>query len=93
MNLLDRHIFKSVLFSCAAAVGLFAFVLILGNAVKDLLGYVLADQLSLGTFARLVGLLVPFVISASLLTGDLDLAFFFAGSSAFTTDKSSTGCA
>lgn len=71
LNLLDRHIFKSVLFSCAAAVGLFAFVLILGNAVKDLLGYVLADQLSLGTFARLVGLLVPFVISFALPMGML----------------------
>lgn len=71
MNLLDRHIFKSVLFTCAASVGLFAFILILGNAVKDLLGYVLADQLSLGTFARLVGLLVPFVISFALPMGIL----------------------
>ncbi len=71
MNLLDRHIFKSVLFTCAASVGLFAFVLILGNAVKDLLGYVLAEQLSLGTFARLVGLLVPFVISFALPMGML----------------------
>ncbi|MCX6939396.1 MAG: hypothetical protein NTX09_01440, partial [Verrucomicrobia bacterium] len=71
MNLLDRHIFKSVLFTCAAAIGLFAFVMILGNAVKDLLGYVLTDQLSLGTFARLVGLLVPFVVSFALPMGML----------------------
>lgn len=60
-----------MLFTCAASVGLFAFVMILGNAVKDLLGYVLADQLSLGTFARLVGLLVPFVISFALPMGML----------------------
>ena len=71
LNLLDRHIFKSVLFTCAASVGIFAFVMILGNAVKDLLGYVLADQLSLGTFARLVGLLVPFVVSFALPMGML----------------------
>ena len=71
MNLLDRHIFKSVLFTCAASVGLFAFVMILGNAVKDLLGYVLADQLAFGTFARLVGLLVPFVVSFALPMGML----------------------
>jgi lipopolysaccharide export system permease protein len=71
LNLLDRHIFKSVLFTCAASVGLFAFVMILGNAVKDLLGYVLAGQLSLGTFARLVGMLVPFVISFALPMGML----------------------
>ncbi len=60
-----------MLFTCAASVGLFAFVMILGNAVKDLLGYVLAEQLSLGTFARLVGLLVPFVISFALPMGML----------------------
>ena len=36
MNLLDRHIFRSVLFTCAAAVGLFAFVVALPNVLRDL---------------------------------------------------------
>ena len=71
MNLLDRHIFKSVLFTCAAAVGLFAFVLLLGNVIKDLLGYVLAGQLPFATFARLVFLLVPFVVAFALPMGML----------------------
>ncbi|HEX2854428.1 MAG TPA: LptF/LptG family permease [Opitutaceae bacterium] len=71
MNLLDRHIFKSVLFTSAVAVGLFAFVLILGNAIKDLLGYLLQGQITAPTFAWLVVLLIPFVISYALPLGVL----------------------
>jgi len=71
MGLLQRHIFKSVLLACAIAVGLFAFVLIVGNAVKDLLGYVVAGQLRLETFTELVLLLVPFVAAYALPIGVL----------------------
>lgn len=71
MNLLDRYIFKSVFGSCLAAVGLFAFVLMLGNAIRDLLGYVLAGQLPLLTFGELLLLLVPFVASFALPMGIL----------------------
>ncbi|MSU66459.1 MAG: YjgP/YjgQ family permease [Opitutus sp.] len=71
MNLLDRHIFKSVLFTCAAAVGLFTFVVALPNVVKDLLGPWLAGQLSTAAFLRLTGLLFPFAISFALPMGML----------------------
>ena len=71
MNLLDRHIFKSVFFTCAAAVGLFAFVVALPNVVRELLGPLLSGQFSVGTFARLVGLLLPFAISYALPMGIL----------------------
>lgn len=71
MNLLDRFIFKSVLGSCLAAVGLFAFVLMLGNAIRDLLGHVLSGQLPLTVFAQLILLLVPYVISYALPMGIL----------------------
>lgn len=71
MNLLQRHIFKSVAYSCAVAVGLFAFVLMVGNAVKDLLSYLLAGQLRPEVFAKLVLLLAPFVISYALPIGVL----------------------
>jgi lipopolysaccharide export system permease protein len=71
MKLLHRHIFANVATTCLAAVGLFAFVLMIGNALKDLLGYVLAGQLELGTFLRLIGLLVPFVVSYALPMGVL----------------------
>ncbi|HEX2100444.1 MAG TPA: LptF/LptG family permease [Candidatus Synoicihabitans sp.] len=71
MNLLQRHLFWSVLSTCLAAVGLFMFVLILGNALKDLLGYLLAGQIGLGTFAKLLGLLVPYACAYALPMGIL----------------------
>lgn len=71
MNLLDRYIFKSVLGSCLVAVALFGFVLMLGNAIRDLLSYVLAGQLPLTTFGELLLLLVPFVVSYALPMGML----------------------
>jgi len=71
LNLLDRYIFRQVFGSCLAAVALFAFVLMLGNAIRDLLGYVLADQLATTTFIRLILLLIPFTISYALPMGML----------------------
>jgi lipopolysaccharide export system permease protein len=71
MNLLQRHIFKSVMFSCLAAVGLFGFVLVVGNAVKDLLGYLIAGQLPPELFLKLMLLLPPFVLTYALPIGVL----------------------
>ncbi len=71
MNLLDRHIFKSVFFSCAAAVLLLVFVLMLGNILRDLMGPLLAGQLPLIQFFWLTGLLVPFVAMYALPMGIL----------------------
>jgi lipopolysaccharide export system permease protein len=71
MNLLHRHIFANVVLTCAAAVGMFAFVLMIGNALKDLLPYILAGQLAVETVIRLIGLLVPFVVSYALPMGML----------------------
>jgi len=71
MTLLDRYIFKSALFICAAAVGLFAFLLIVGNFVHDLIGPLLSGQFSSAEIGRLVLLLIPFVISYALPTGML----------------------
>jgi lipopolysaccharide export system permease protein len=75
LNLLDRHIFKSVLFSCVTAVALFAFVVALANFMRDLLGPFLAGQLDLLMLIRLVLLLLPYVVvyalPAGILTGVL----------------------
>ena len=71
MNLLHRHLFWSVLSTCAAAVGLFAFVLIVGNALKDLLGYAIAGQLAPEAFVKLVLLLIPYVGAYALPMGVL----------------------
>ena len=75
MNLLDRHIFKSVLVTCVGAVALFSFVLMLGNTIRDLLGFLLSGQLPLRVFARLVWLLLPavaiYALPLGMLTGVL----------------------
>lgn len=75
MNLLDRHIFKSVLFSCLAAIALFTFVLVLGNVVKDLLSHALAGHFPFTTFVRLIALWIPsmavYALPMGILTGVL----------------------
>lgn len=71
MNLIHRHIFTNVLLTCGASVGLFGFVLMLGNALKDVLPLVLAGQLAVDTFIRVILLLVPFVVSYALPMGML----------------------
>jgi lipopolysaccharide export system permease protein len=71
MNLIHRHIFTNVVLTCGAAVGLFAFVLMIGSALKDLLGHVLAGQLAPDTLVRLVALTIPVVVSYALPMGML----------------------
>jgi len=71
VNLLDRHIFKSIFTTAMAAVALFAFVLAAGNVIRDLLGPLLSGQLPILSFGRLVLLLIPFVVSYALPLGML----------------------
>ena len=71
MKLIHRHIFANVALTCAAAVGLLGFVLMIGNALKDLLGYMLAGQIAPDTFLKLLWLLVPFVVTYALPMGVL----------------------
>jgi len=71
VNLLDRYLFRHVLGACLAAVALFGFVLLLGNAIRDLLGGVLAGQLPALVFLKLLALLVPYVAAYALPMGIL----------------------
>jgi lipopolysaccharide export system permease protein len=71
LNLLDRYIFKSALAICAGSMGLFAFLLMIGNVIRDLVPLVIAGQLAYAEAARLVLLMVPFVISYALPMGVL----------------------
>lgn len=71
MNRLQRYLFSSVIVTAAWAVGVFAFVLLAGNVVKDLLGALAAGQISFQTFFRLTAMLVPFVVSYALPMGIL----------------------
>lgn len=69
MNLLHRYIFRSVLLATLTGVGLFVFVLIAGNAMRDIVDLLASGQLTLGTAARLTGLLVPYTVSFAMPLG------------------------
>jgi lipopolysaccharide export system permease protein len=79
MGLLHRHLFFSVAGACAAAVGLFGFVLVAGVALKDLLGYLVAGQLAPETALRLLGLLLPYVAVHALPVGVLTAVLLVLG--------------
>ena len=66
---LDRYIFRNVLFSSLAAVGICAFVLLVGNVVKDLLSALAAEQIDLPTFLKATALVIPYVMPYALPLG------------------------
>ncbi|MBL9203224.1 MAG: LptF/LptG family permease [Opitutaceae bacterium] len=63
--------FASVLFTCAAAVGLFAFVVALPNIVRELIGPLMAGQIDPGLLVRLIVLLLQFTAIYALPMGVL----------------------
>ncbi len=71
LRLLDRYIFKQVSVTCSACVGFFVFLIAAVNALKDMLGYVLSGQLAPESAARLVLLLIPYVVMYALPMGML----------------------
>jgi lipopolysaccharide export system permease protein len=71
VTLLDRYIFKSVFATCMAAVGLFAFIVIIPNFARDLLPHVLAGQVPPTMLVKLVFLLLPLAITFALPMGML----------------------
>lgn len=79
MGLLHRHILLSVAATCAATVALFGFMMIAGTALRDLLGYVMAGQLSVWGAVRLIGLIVPYVAVFALPIGLLTAVLLVLG--------------
>jgi lipopolysaccharide export system permease protein len=75
VNLLDRYILRSVAGTCAATIGLFAFVLLLGNALRELITPLATGQLGWGLLFELLFLLflavTPFALPMGILTGVL----------------------
>ena len=71
LNLLHRHVLREVLFSTGLALGLFVFVLLLGNALRDIAELVAAGKLSAIVFLKLMGLLIPYVTAYALPLGVL----------------------
>lgn len=75
LNLLHRHVLKEITIAILMAMGLFVFVLMTGNAIRDIATLVAAGKLDALTFVKLMGLLIPFVgayaLPLGMLTGTL----------------------
>ena len=71
LKLLHRHILKEILVSTFLAMGLFIFVLLVGNILKDVAGLLANGKLEFVTFLKLVGYLIPYVASFALPLGML----------------------
>lgn len=75
LSLLHRHVLKEIVVATAMAMGLFIFVLLLGNVIKDVAGLLAAGKLDAMMFFRLLGLLIPYVavwaLPLGVLTGTL----------------------
>lgn len=68
-----------VLTASAMSVGLFAFVLIVGNLLKEVMGDVSAGRIDLGFFLYIVVLLIPSVITYALPLGMLSAILIVFG--------------
>jgi len=71
MSLIHRHLLWELFKSSLTAVAAFAFVLIAGNAIREVLAYLLDGRISFGVFLQLLGLLLPYVVSYALPLGAL----------------------
>ena len=71
LNLLHRHVLREILVATGMAMGLFVFVLLMGNAMRDIASLVAAGKLDLVVFLKLMGLLIPYVAAYALPLGML----------------------
>ncbi|MFP4166500.1 MAG: LptF/LptG family permease [Opitutales bacterium] len=71
LKLLHRHLLKEILIATAMAMGLFVFVLLMGNVIRDIAELVAGGKLHVGIFFKLVGLLIPYVAAYALPLGML----------------------
>ena len=88
MKTLHRYLLSQVLATLVLTVGIFTAVLMMGNAMKEVLALVVKGQASLWGVTKAFALLLPFVISFSLPMGLLSAMLLVFGR--FSADQELT---
>ena len=71
LSLLHRHVLKEILVATGLAMGLFTFVLLLGNALREVAELVVAGKLDFWVFIKVLVQFIPYVASFALPLGML----------------------
>lgn len=79
MKTLHLYLLRQVAATLVITVGVFAFVLLLGNVLKDVLDLLSSPRTTAGMLFQALGLLVPFVLSFALPIGMLTASLLTFG--------------
>lgn len=79
MNLLHRYLFRDLLGATIAGIALFAFLLLAGNAIKDVIGPLVDGVLTLSQSMQMLGLVASFVLPYALPMGLLTAVLLVLG--------------